>query len=209
MTNKLHYLIITILIGFATITGYSQTDTVVMESVDFVPGILEVEVGTEVVWINNSSTVHTSESGEDCTNDGIWDSGDIPAGETYSRVFDTEGSFPYFCEYHCLAGMTGYIDVGTPFGIEELEDSGISIGFLGPIPSEGKVYLDLEIAESSNLNIVVYDLKGIEALNVIDNSHLNPGQHRITIRGDELDPGIYLCRIVSDDISVTRKISIR
>jgi plastocyanin len=66
----------------------------------------EIETGSIVTWVNNDSVAHTVTS-----STGIWDSGTIPPGQSFSRMFNDEGAFPYFCELH--PGMRGTIRVVT------------------------------------------------------------------------------------------------
>ncbi len=63
-------------------------------------GDTTVSVGTEVVWENNDNVNHSSTSGTPPTLDGTWDSGILNPGEDFSRVFNTAGSFDYFCTVH-------------------------------------------------------------------------------------------------------------
>jgi len=59
---------------------------------------VRVAVGTRVTWVNCESPPadpHTATS-----DNGVWDSPLIPVGQTYSRVFDTPGTFPYHCIPH-------------------------------------------------------------------------------------------------------------
>ena len=72
----------------------------------FVPQMLTVPVGTNVTWTNNGSFTHTSTS---TSGGGLWDSGNIAPGGTFSRTFNSVGSFPYRCNIHL--GMTGTIVV--------------------------------------------------------------------------------------------------
>ncbi|MEX0662763.1 MAG: plastocyanin/azurin family copper-binding protein [Balneolaceae bacterium] len=75
----------------------------------FSPSTLEVEVGTTVTWENQSDLIHTVTSGSDRTADGLFDSGNLSEGQTFSYTFDEVGTFDYFCIPH--EGMTGTITV--------------------------------------------------------------------------------------------------
>jgi nitrite reductase (NO-forming) len=70
----------------------------------FSPKDIRTAVGTEVTWTNADSVFHTITSGESNgtigTADGIFDSGNVEPGETFSYTFDTSGTFPYFCTPH-------------------------------------------------------------------------------------------------------------
>ena len=78
------------------------------------PDPITVNVGDTVRWTNGSVMTHTVTSGANCTADGQWDSGSLRPGGTFSRVFDTPGSFAYFCAIatHCASlGMEGTVIV--------------------------------------------------------------------------------------------------
>lgn len=83
-----------------------QGATVRVRMVDnaFRPRTIEVERGTRVRWVNAGDNVHTTTS-----NRGIWDSGLLDPGETFSRVFRRSGTFRYHCSVH--TSMTGRIIV--------------------------------------------------------------------------------------------------
>jgi plastocyanin len=73
-------------------------------SMGYVPDPITLSVGTTVKWVNNDNVAHTVSS-----QNNLWDSGDIEPGATYSRTFQSTGSFPYYCVFHPL--MVGTITV--------------------------------------------------------------------------------------------------
>jgi plastocyanin len=70
----------------------------------FDPAVLEVPAGTTVIWTNNGGATHTVTS-----SDGIWDSGGIASGGSFSVTFTEPGTYNYFCGIH--TSMTGTIIV--------------------------------------------------------------------------------------------------
>src|SRR5215469_4838475 len=71
-----------------------------------------IHVGDTVMWVWDTGA-HTTTSGScsgGCSRDGIWDSGIMSAPASFSHVFNTAGSFPYFCTIHG-AIMTGMVVV--------------------------------------------------------------------------------------------------
>jgi plastocyanin len=70
----------------------------------FRPRIVNVNVGATVTWVSQANGSHTSTS-----DAGLWNSGPIPPGGTFSVTFDTAGTFAYHCKY--AKGMTGQITV--------------------------------------------------------------------------------------------------
>ncbi len=77
-----------------------------VDIVDFTyqPADLTINVGDMVTWTNIDMIEHTSTS-----DDGVWDSGLLSHGESFTFTFDTEGTYPYHCTPHPF--MTGVITV--------------------------------------------------------------------------------------------------
>lgn len=74
----------------------------------FDPSSVTISPGTTVRWINQASIFHT------VTPDGHseWSRAELSQqNETFEHTFETAGTFPYFCEPHQSAGMTGTIVV--------------------------------------------------------------------------------------------------
>ena len=59
-----------------------------------------VPVGTIVLWTQLDDISHTTTSGTPGDPTGLWDSGVLVRGQTFSHTFTEEGSFPYFCQIH-------------------------------------------------------------------------------------------------------------
>ena len=70
----------------------------------FVPSLINVVKGTTITWKNMDAANHTVAS-----DTGLWDSGIILPGKTYSRVFSVTGSYGYHCNVHPF--MTGGVIV--------------------------------------------------------------------------------------------------
>jgi plastocyanin len=60
------------------------------------PNPVEVKVGETVTWINDDSGRHTVTS----KDDGIFDSGIMRKGQSFSYTFDKAGEYPYYCTLH-------------------------------------------------------------------------------------------------------------
>jgi alcohol dehydrogenase (cytochrome c) len=65
--------------------------------VDFAFGLATIEVppGTTVTWTNQGPTAHTATS-----DNGVWDSGLLQKGQSFSYTFNTPGTYDYFCVPH-------------------------------------------------------------------------------------------------------------
>lgn len=73
----------------------------------FDPFEIEVPVGTTVTWVSNPGPfIHT------VTSDvGLFDSGFLYNGQTFSITFDTPGDYGYVCVPHLTLGMAGVVRV--------------------------------------------------------------------------------------------------
>jgi glucose/arabinose dehydrogenase/plastocyanin/phosphatidylethanolamine-binding protein (PEBP) family uncharacterized protein len=76
-------------------------------AMDFTPATITIQVNQSVTWLNTDSVPHTATS-----DTGVWDSGTIGAGATYTRQFTSPGTFPYHCSFH--PGMVGTVVVQAP-----------------------------------------------------------------------------------------------
>ncbi len=74
------------------------------------PEVIQVTVGTTVVWENADTTIHTVTSGtpEDGPN-GVFDSDLISAGDSFEYTFTEQGREEYYCIVH--PWMVGSVDV--------------------------------------------------------------------------------------------------
>jgi plastocyanin len=79
----------------------------------FTPRELTVRAGDTVTWTNNGDVIHNVVS-----NDGTpvaFESGNVPAGETFSFTFTEPGTYDYTCTFHSSGtpptGMVGTITV--------------------------------------------------------------------------------------------------
>jgi plastocyanin len=84
----------------ATATSIPSNSTVVKivanaGSNSFSPNPVEVKVGETVTWINDDSGRHTLTS-----KDGIFNSGIMGKGQSFSFTFNKAGEYPYFCSPH-------------------------------------------------------------------------------------------------------------
>lgn len=71
-----------------------QSNVAIMDF-QFAPATINVRVGQTVMWRNNGPSPHTSTS-----DSGLWDSGTLNPGRSFSRTFTTAGMFTYHCEIH-------------------------------------------------------------------------------------------------------------
>ncbi len=74
------------------------------------PEVIDITVGTTVIWENVDSTMHTSTSGNPETGaDGVFDSDILSMGDSYEFTFADAGSYDYYCILH--PWMIGTVNV--------------------------------------------------------------------------------------------------
>ena len=78
----------------AATTPGAQGASVEIKNFAFEPKTVTIKVGQAVTWTNQDSAAHT------VAGDGGIDSGDLSKGKSYSKTFDTEGTFDYHCSIH-------------------------------------------------------------------------------------------------------------
>lgn len=74
------------------------------------PTVLDIPVGTTVLWDNVDNTMHTATSGTpDNGADGVFDSDILSAGDTFEFTFNDIGTYDYYCILH--PWMVGTVNV--------------------------------------------------------------------------------------------------
>ena len=94
-------------------TVHHQTVVLTISNFAFSPPKLTIEKGTTVEVINRDTTTHTwtscVEMAGQCKKSGVWDSGDLVPGASYSFTFNNAATYMYECTIHTF--MTGTITV--------------------------------------------------------------------------------------------------
>jgi plastocyanin len=84
--------------------GGTGAPTITMQNMVFSNTSVTITAGTKVTWNNNDNMTHTVTS-----DNAIFNSGDMAAGNTFNFTFNTPGTYSYHCVYHST--MTGVIIV--------------------------------------------------------------------------------------------------
>ncbi len=92
------------LIVITSVTTTSLTADITISGFSFQPQTINVTGGTTVTWTNLDAVAHTVTS-----DTGLFDSGLISPGQTFSRTFNEAGTFDYHCSIHTF--MTGKVIV--------------------------------------------------------------------------------------------------
>lgn len=100
-----------ILLGISSGISVAATVTVEIDDFDFDPETVTINVGDTVRWVNVSDLPQTTTSGDDCDEDGVWDSDFLDEDESFEFTFNTPGTYDYFSKPQCFLGMTGRVIV--------------------------------------------------------------------------------------------------
>ncbi len=92
----------TVLLFAVPVVAVAATSAVTIADFSFSPSQVTVNAGDTVRWTNNGPSPHTTTS-----TSGVWDSGTLAPGQTFSFTFTTAGTFAYHCTIH--PQMTGTI----------------------------------------------------------------------------------------------------
>jgi plastocyanin len=94
-----------------TLPATAATAEVHIRGNEFDPQRVEIDPGDTVTWIGGGFRPHTVTS-----DDGLFESGQLSAGEEFSVTFSKEGVFYYHCRFHGRPrnGMWGVVVVGDP-----------------------------------------------------------------------------------------------
>jgi plastocyanin len=98
--------------GGGTTTTTSVTtvgNQVTIKGFAFTPSVLQVKVGTTVVWTQEDGTPHTVTSGTPGSPTNLFESGQLAKGAAFRFTFTKPGNYPYFCANH--TSMTGEVRV--------------------------------------------------------------------------------------------------
>jgi plastocyanin len=80
------------------------TNEVLIQNMAFNPSSITIAKHTSIKWTNKDSNTHTVTS-----NSGLFNSGNLSNGGTFSFTFDSAGTFNYHCAIH--SSMTATVIV--------------------------------------------------------------------------------------------------
>lgn len=180
--------------------------SVAISSFAFNPESLNVRVGDTVTWTNNDAVNHTSTS-----NTGVWNSGILTTGHSYSFTFAATGHFPYHCAVHL--SMHGVVVVTQVTGIDDPTGKGLVPDKLGlmnyPNPFNAQTRIDLNLPQAGHVTLDIYDITGRLAKNLL-NEYMPAGLSTVIwdgtdSKGNPAATGVYFIRAQTDAQATIRR----
>ena len=115
-----------------TASSLQSANTVHIADFAFNPSTITVMAGDTVTWMNTSKTTpHTTTS-----DAGLWDSGQLQPGASFSHAFTTAGTFSYHCMIHPFMMGTVTVMAATSAAAPRLPSTGTG-GLLNQSASGG------------------------------------------------------------------------
>lgn len=185
-----------------------------MQDFYFDPDTVNANEGDTVQWVNHGSVEHTTTSGIGGVFDGYWDSGLLPPMGQFTFVFDSIGTFPYFCRPHWAIGMVGVIFVN-PVGIEETE-SGLPQRFQVnqnyPNPFKSSTRITYELDAPAMTEIKIYNASG-QFVKKLTEQYMISGKYSVmwngeNSRGEKVPSGIYIYQLKIDNETISKQMLI-
>ncbi len=189
------------------VAGLSPAVQVPVSMVDFAfsPDTVRISAGDSVIWTNNGTFLHTSTSGVNGVWDSLWDSGNMAHGVTFTRVFQVDGTFDYFCRHHYLGGMKGVVVVGAS-GVNETPGTKEKADRMASSPNPFRLTTTIRLAPTGVARgaVRVFDASG-KLVRKIETTHgTSVTWDGTDSRGQQAEPGVYLFRYGSGALAVTR-----
>jgi len=136
----------------------------------FIPSTVTIEVGETVTWENNDTAAHTASAGTSADGpSGVWDSGLIMAGQSYSYTADTAGTFDYFCMVHpwmegtLIVEAAGAADAAAAAmaapaidAADYISTSGVSVTSITANADDDSVIIAIDAADDGVLSVTLH-----------------------------------------------------
>ena len=113
----------------ATVTNAPGSSTPGCEATDdcFMPSTVVIALGGTVTWENTDNAAHTATSGSPTDGpDGVFDSSLMMVNGSFSKTFDSAGTYPYFCMVHPWMQGTVVVEAEDDHGDDHAEEMGHS-----------------------------------------------------------------------------------
>lgn len=66
----------------------------------YIPSVIKIKKGQQITWKNDDVAFHSVTSGTYENPNGLFDSGHIDPGQTFTFLFDNLGEYDFFCTLH-------------------------------------------------------------------------------------------------------------
>ncbi len=201
------------LVSLLPVSALAELHNINVGSNFFNPSSLEILQGDQVRW-NRTAGTHTTTSGTSPNANGLWSANLNGTTPSFTRTFNSAGTFPYFCTFHDPS-MAGSIVVEPTSGI--LDDDGAEAGVPSvfalrqnsPNPFNAATQIEYGLEKDGNAQLSIYNILGQHVATLV-NGFQPSGFHIVTWdgrdqNGHDTPSGIYFARLLTADVMMTRK----
>lgn len=192
-------------------TGHATLHNVDQVSLTFSPSNLTILAGDTVrwTWTGGSHTVTSGTGAADPNVGALFDAPLNSVSTTFDYVFNTPGTYPYFCRPHESFGMTGVITVDAPSSVAA-PSIVASLGQNFPNPFEGTTSISFTLNETARVTLSVHDVRG-RLVATLDHGQRGSGLHTVGWNGKDaggvkVSAGVYYYRLEAGNAVLTRKL---
>jgi hypothetical protein len=102
------------------------------------------------------------------------------------------------------------VEVSEMVGIDVVDSapSGLRLYQNYPNPCLTRTTIAFELDEPCGVSLAVYDIRGRRVVQLLDGSRLPTGEHRVSLSGDDLSPGVYYYRLTAGDRVRSRRMAV-
>ncbi len=183
----------------------AKTEEISIVDFAFAPALDTVSVNDSVRWTNNGATAHSSTS-----NTGIWDSGTLNPGQSYTRQFTAVGTFNYLCTFHpFMQGVIVVRSTGVEDGAPANAPSRFSLNQNFPNPFNSSTGIAFYLPRRGPVTLKVYNVLGQKIRTLLEKEE-EAGSKTVFWDGTDdkglsAPTGIYFYRLTAQDFGDTKK----
>jgi plastocyanin len=188
---------------FAFTPAMATNYTVDIQNFAYVPAGRHIVTGDMITWTNLDGVIHTATS-----DNGVWDSGILSQGQSYSFTFNDTGTFPYHCSVHTF--MVDTIFVSSQTGVSDNSSSTPAEFELAqnyPNPFNARTIISYSLPQEAHVNIDIFNVLGQEVENLADDWQ-GAGEHQVTWDAANQTSGVYFYRVRVDGLTKTGRMDL-
>lgn len=204
MKGILYPLIITIMLFFSQLVFGQTLYTVEVSNFSFTPAQLTISVGDTVKWTNVLGSHNV------VADDGSFTSGAVSSSNwVYEFVFNTAGTYHYYCAMHGGPGGVGMSGVITVNKVTDVKDNNITAFKFElqqnyPNPFNPSTSISYQVPVKNNVTLKIYDVIGNEVA-VLVNGEKPAGTYRVNWNAANMPSGVYMYKLQTGSFVQTKK----